>query len=252
MTVNHKNTTFAQGLAAMLQQFQRRTTLIILASVLSLGALWFIYWTPLGSSMTVHPWKDGFRGSEPAHHERPPHDEFAITTKPEHAVEVEGQPQRKVVGLVLYGRREYVRILDCYLKRNLKSNGGMLDGVIFVPRTSIQEDLDYLEELLPTEPAYSRFEPDDTYGWFPGMWAAVKEPDTIYVKIDDDVVYIADNTLAAMVKRMEENPDYFAVSANVVNNPAISWVHEHLGVYYPYWPVSIPTPQRCLLTRDVS
>jgi hypothetical protein len=26
------------------------------------------------------------------------------------------------------------------------------------------------------------------------------------------------------------------VSANVVNNPALSWVHSHLGVYYPYWP----------------
>jgi len=35
---------------------------------------------------------------------------------------------------------------------------------------------------------------------------------------------------------MRENPDYFAASANVVNNPALSWVHYHLGVNEPYWP----------------
>lgn len=37
---------------------------------------------------------------------------------------------------------------------------------------------------------------------------------------------------------MIENPHYFAVSANSVNNPALSWVHYGLGVYEPYLPVS--------------
>jgi hypothetical protein len=29
------------------------------------------------------------------------------------------------------------------------------------------------------------------------------------------------------------------VSGNVVNNPALSWVHNRLGVYEPYWPVCL-------------
>src|SRR3569833_2002375 len=39
-----------------------------------------------------------------------------------------------------------------------------------------------------------------------------------------------------MVQRLLGNPQYFAVSANVVNNPALSWVHYHMGVSLPYWP----------------
>ena len=40
-----------------------------------------------------------------------------------------------------------------------------------------------------------------------------------------------------MVKGMLENQQYFAVSANVVNNPALSWVHYSMGVNEPFWPV---------------
>ena len=36
---------------------------------------------------------------------------------------------------------------------------------------------------------------------------------------------------------MLENQQYFAVSANVVNNPALSWVHYSMGVNEPFWPV---------------
>eukprot|EP00434_Breviolum_minutum_P032689 symbB.v1.2.028908.t1/scaffold3110.1/size63354/1 len=39
--------------------------------------------------------------------------------------------EAKIYALVYYGRRSYVDILNAYLERNLRSNGGVLDGVIF-------------------------------------------------------------------------------------------------------------------------
>ena len=36
---------------------------------------------------------------------------------------------------------------------------------------------------------------------------------------------------------MTKNPQFFAVSANVINNPALSWVHYSMGLYEPYFPV---------------
>jgi len=143
----------------------------------------------------------------------------------------------KVIGLVFFGRRELVEVLDCYLQRNLKANGGLLDEVIFVVHTDIQEDLDYLETLVPRRPEYSKYEVKGTYRWLAGSWEPVTDPDAIYVKIDDDVIYFSDNAISSVVKRITDNPHFFAVSANVVNNPALSWVHSHMGVYYPYWPV---------------
>ena len=35
----------------------------------------------------------------------------------------------RVTALVFYGRREYVRVLDAYMKQNLNKNGGVLEEV---------------------------------------------------------------------------------------------------------------------------
>lgn len=123
-------------------------------------------------------------------------------------------------------------------QRNLKDNGGLFDEVIFTINTNIKEDLDYLDnELLPSSSRYRKYTAEGELGgsWL-GQWSAVNERETIYVKIDDDVLYFEDNTVASVVQPLIDNPSYFAVSANVVNNPALSWVHYHLGVVEPYWP----------------
>lgn len=153
-------------------------------------------------------------------------------------LELDAENHVKIIGLVFFGRRELVEVLDCYIQRNLRANGGLLDEVIFVVHTDIQEDLDYLETLVPRRPEYSKYEVKGTYQWLSGSWEPVNDPDAIYVKIDDDVIYLSDNAISSVVKRITDNPHLFAVSANVVNNPALSWVHSHMGVFFPYWPVS--------------
>jgi hypothetical protein len=45
---------------------------------------------------------------------------------------------------------------------------------------------------------------------------------------------------------MTEDTNYFAVSANVINNPALSWVHYSMGVYEPYFPVRANPPSYAL------
>ena len=70
----------------------------------------------------------------------------------------------------------------------MKDNGGLLDEVIFAVRTDIEEDLTYLEELLQTSPRYSKHVAKKEYEWWVGSWEAVDEPDSIYIKIDDDIV----------------------------------------------------------------
>ncbi|KAL8753661.1 MAG: hypothetical protein Q9184_005358, partial [Pyrenodesmia sp. 2 TL-2023] len=62
----------------------------------------------------------------------------------------------RVVGLVFYGRRSRVEILHCYLKQNLKTNGGLLDEVIFLARTDDVEDLAFLDQLVHETPGYSK------------------------------------------------------------------------------------------------
>ncbi len=51
-----------------------------------------------------------------------------------------------------------------------------------------------------------------------------------------------DHTIAAIVKRKLEHPEYAVVSANVINQPALAWVHYHLGAQHPYMPEMKPPP----------
>ncbi|ODA83106.1 hypothetical protein RJ55_01615 [Drechmeria coniospora] len=60
----------------------------------------------------------------------------------------------KVMGLVFFGRRQTVSILDCYLKRNLVKNGGWLDGVIWLKHTADATDLAFLDKVVESEADY--------------------------------------------------------------------------------------------------
>jgi hypothetical protein len=65
----------------------------------------------------------------------------------------------------------------------------MLDEVIFLARTQNEEDLDWLDQLVASEPLYIR-QDVSTYG---GEYASsydLIEDDVMYIKIDDDIVSI--------------------------------------------------------------
>lgn len=59
---------------------------------------------------------------------------------------------------------------------------------------------------------------------------------TMYIKIDDDIVFIEDTTIPTLVESRLSHPERYIVSANIMNQPSLSWVHQHLGVVRPYLP----------------
>ena len=92
----------------------------------------------------------------------------------------------KIVGLIFFGRPSVVAILDCYLKRNLVSNGGWLDEVHFVVNTENEDDINYLEELIKTSESYKKITiPSLGYN---EVWRNAVERNVMYIKIDDDIV----------------------------------------------------------------
>ncbi|KAL8905160.1 MAG: hypothetical protein Q9207_002819, partial [Kuettlingeria erythrocarpa] len=99
----------------------------------------------------------------------------------------------RVVGLVFYGRRSRVEILDCYLKQNLKSNGGLLDEIVFLARTDDADDLAYLDRLVRETPGYGKNDLGGKHGrrasgvTYGQAWGMAVERGVMYVKIDDDI-----------------------------------------------------------------
>lgn len=149
------------------------------------------------------------------------------------------KPSQRIVAMVFAGRKEYVSILDCYLQRNLVRNGGLLDEVMWIMHVNRTADIVYLHDLVDNVPEYTRHEiyaqQEDALKPFRDGYKLCK-PNTYYVKIDDDVVFMEDNAIEAIIQRKIDHREYLIVSANVLNPPGLSWVHYHLNTSKPYLP----------------
>lgn len=88
-------------------------------------------------------------------------------------------------------------ILDCYLRRNLAVNGGLLDEIHFLLHTDDQQDKEWLKNLIEKHglEEYYKLKAENTDGAW-SKWTTFQtlyknfmtDPDTIYVKVDDDLV----------------------------------------------------------------
>jgi hypothetical protein len=163
----------------------------------------------------------------------------------------------EIIAAVMYSRRDRTAILDCYLQRNLASNGGYLDKVIFVPETGTEEQLDWLSALVSSTPGYYLLGSpgegyDDEQVFAFGRAWALAQTGPLYIQISSEIVFIANDTIALIVLTRLEHPDYFLISANVVNQPILAWVHHHLGVVRPYRPEPKPPARPQKVTNSTT
>ncbi|KAI1208393.1 uncharacterized protein F4807DRAFT_431150 [Annulohypoxylon truncatum] len=144
----------------------------------------------------------------------------------------------KIVALVFFGRKRTVDFLDCYLQQNLAANGGYVDEIRFMVHTNNDEDLDYLKDLVSRrEEHYHIVEANTCEGSSYGcIWDSVVEDDTIYVKIDDDIIFIHPDAIPQLVHTRIATPHPFAVSANLVNSPLTGYEHFHVGAIHAFRP----------------
>ncbi|KAL8973531.1 MAG: hypothetical protein Q9197_002218 [Variospora fuerteventurae] len=147
----------------------------------------------------------------------------------------------KVIGLIFYGRPVTVGILDCYLRKNLVTNGGFLDEVHYVVNTDRKQDIKYLDKLIKTEKLFKKVTlPELGYN---SIWKHSVEPEHMYIKIDDDMVFFDDNAIANLVYSKLHHPDSFNVIANLVNSPETGWLHYHFGAIHSYLPETVAPPK---------
>merc|ERR1719473_698179 len=134
---------------------------------------------------------------------------------------------QKIYALVYYGRKEYAEILNVYLERNLRANGGVIDKVLFALVKYTQDDLVYLGQLQRRNPESYVIPPIAGGGW-DTIWRLVEEPGAIYIKIDDDILYISDGAIPELVREKRRGRFLF-VSANVVNHGIMSAIHQEFA-----------------------
>merc|ERR1719359_657747 len=87
------------------------------------------------------------------------------------------------------------------------------------------EDLEYLVMLQRRNPQAYIIPWEMEGGAWDVIWRLANEPGAYYIKIDDDVTYIADGAIASLIREKRRGRFLF-VSANVVNHGILSAVHQ--------------------------
>lgn len=133
-----------------------------------------------------------------------------------------------VVAVVPAGRRRYLSILLPYLRRQK----GMLDRCDLWCNTADAEDVVFIRQAAAEDPFFRVVEaavPIDGSASVYHFFRHCVDPDTVYVRFDDDVCWVAPDAIERLVRFRLDHPHYSLVFANTVNNVLCSHLHQRLG-----------------------
>jgi len=122
------------------------------------------------------------------------------------------------------GRKRYIEILYKYLYSQKQD----FDVWQLWVNTTNTEDINYMKQL-ERENSWIRTVDltipcrgsDSIYSFFP----ETKKEDTIYIRLDDDIVYLSPNFIRDLKKIRIENPKPLFIYPNIINNAIISHIH---------------------------
>lgn len=131
------------------------------------------------------------------------------------------------------GRKKYLEILFKYI---LKYREYIDEYRLWVNTHNI-EDIEYMESLAKS---YDFVKLDFSADGLPtkgDCWAIhsffknCTDENTIYLRLDDDIVWMEDDFIFKMYDFRINNPQYFLVYANIINNAIMDHIRQRLGCF---------------------
>lgn len=140
---------------------------------------------------------------------------------------------KKVVVVIPSGRQRFMEILLPYLLREID----IIDGISLWVNTRHDADLAWIHaaaeqhDKITLDMRFAKTPELQTNANVTKFYTGCTDPGTVYVKIDDDVLWLEDNFIMHLVEFRLEHPAYFIVSASVVNNVICDYVRQRAGCY---------------------
>lgn len=129
----------------------------------------------------------------------------------------------KVVVNTAAGRRRYMQYLIPYIV-----SCPIVDRYDIWINTHNGADIEFFRQIAEKFPVVNLvWQPDGVVNGnksINAFYKACVEPDTIYFKLDDDIVWMEPNLIEKMVKFRVDNPQYFLVSPLVINNSLTTYL----------------------------
>ncbi len=139
---------------------------------------------------------------------------------------------RRVVVVTPAGRRRYLEILIRHVLRQRH----VVDEYRLWVNTRDPDDLRCIEELVAAHPGFvtSDVDPtaDGTIRSIHKFFRRCIDPDTLYVRLDDDVVWFEPDAIERLLEYRVAHPEPFLVFGNIVNNALVDWLHQREGGLY--------------------
>ncbi len=140
---------------------------------------------------------------------------------------------KKVCICIPAGRKKYLEILVDYLLRELD----IIDEIRIWVNTTNTEDLEYIENLPEINNKFTldySASSDSNIGsstTIPLFFRNCCDEDTIYLRLDDDVVYLENDYIKETINCRLDNPDYFLILGNIINNSVCDYNHKITGAF---------------------
>jgi hypothetical protein len=144
--------------------------------------------------------------------------------------------KNKVVVTIPAGRKRYMEVLLPYIIREydlideirLWVNTNNFDDIIWMVEKSLQYDKIKLDRTVVENPTPNL--PHANYELY-RFWNNCKDEDTLYIRLDDDVVWLEENFFRDMIDFRIANPEPLFIYPNIINNAVIDHIHQRLGCF---------------------
>lgn len=134
----------------------------------------------------------------------------------------------KIVVNTAAGRRRYMQYLIPYIVAS-----PVVDRYDIWINTHNGADIEFFRQIAEAFPKVSLvWQPEGVVAGnasINAFYRACTEPDTIYFKLDDDIVWMEPGLIENMVRFRIENPEYFIVSPLVINNSLSTYLLQIMG-----------------------
>ena len=140
----------------------------------------------------------------------------------------------KIVVVTPAGRKKYMEILLYYILMQQQ----IVDEYRIWVNTKNEDDITWFKELQIKYPSLITLEflpPEIEVNGNLTICDFFKntiDEDTIYLRLDDDIVWMEKDFVEKIIKFRIDNPDYFLIFGNIINNSVIDHIHQKNGINY--------------------
>lgn len=145
---------------------------------------------------------------------------------------IDSYREYKYVVITPAGRQVYLEILLTYLERQKQD----FDEWHLWKNTLNKNDISYMNTLTQKHSwikIIDHPESDPSKGSMNicKFWELSSNPDTIYIRLDDDIVWLEDKFIKKMYDIRIKYPEPFLILGNIINNAVITHLHQHFGSF---------------------